>query len=103
MNVYESITKGLQEAIEYTEGKPTGRTVVLTNAELPTFSAEEIKEIRHSTHLTQSNFAFVLGVSPRTVEAWEIGVNSPAGSARRILSFIKQDPDFLEKYNLVST
>ena len=43
----------------------------VTVAELPQYHDKEIKQIREDLSLTQKNFAFVLGVSPKTVEAWE--------------------------------
>lgn len=46
MRVYDSIMTGLQEAIEYEEGRGTAKVVKISVAPLPDFSAEDIKEIR---------------------------------------------------------
>lgn len=52
--------------------------------------------------MTQSTFAAVMGVSNKTVEAWEKGTNSPAGTARRMLGMLKIDSTIPEKYNIIS-
>ena len=99
MSVYESIKQGLEEAIAYANGDTSkGREVTISISELPEISSEEIRKIRDMSHMTQSGFAELLGVSRRTVELWEKGVNTPAGPARRLMSFIRSDPDFINKY-----
>ena len=47
MSVYESIKKGLEEAIAYTNGDLSkGRAVTVFIPELPDISSKEIKQIR---------------------------------------------------------
>ena len=36
------------------------------------------------------------GVSQKTVEAWESGANSPAGSSSRIIEWLEKDNSLLE-------
>ena len=102
MNVFDSIMTGLQEALDYEEGKGSARTAKITVEPLPELAASDIKSIRCSAALTQQLFAAALGVSAKTVEAWEAGTNKPIGPARRMISIIRSDPDFLAKYHLVS-
>ncbi len=102
MSVYESILQGLNEAVEYQKGKINARTAKCTVNPAPEFDADEIKEIRLSFGMTQMTFAEVMGVSVKTVEAWEAGTNKPIGSARRFLSVIKADPSLLVRFNIVS-
>ena len=102
MNVFESIMTGLQEAVDYEDGKLTARTMKISVTPPPEITAEEIKDVRKQFRMTQSVFAAVLGVSVKTVEAWESGTNHPSGSAKRIISIIQTDPDFIEKYHLVN-
>ena len=101
MNVYEDIIAGLNEAIEYEKGKGKARTVKLTVAPIPDFSAEEIRSLRQDLKMTQGTFAAVMGVSSKTVEAWEAGTNIPLGTARRMLGLLKEDNSIPAKYNLV--
>ena len=58
---------------------------------LVNYSADTIKEIRKSTGLTQPLFAKWLGVSTRTVEAWETGRNKPSGPSSRLLSLLQKN------------
>lgn len=60
--------------------------------ELPEFGSQDLKAIRAQNKLTQAQLAIILAVSPRTVEAWEIGRSKPNGSARRLLQLISVDP-----------
>ncbi len=94
MNVFEEIKTGLNEAIEYEKGNLKANSKILSITPLEEFSASEIKEIRKSTGLTQVLFANYLGVSLKTVEAWESGRNKPNGSACRMLSITKSNPKF---------
>ena len=98
MNVYESIIQGLSEAEEYQQGKINARKTKLTIKPVIIFKTEEIKRIRKKTGLSQVMFAGSLGVSPKTVEAWENGRNKPEGASRRLLELIRDDPAFLTRF-----
>ena len=102
MNVYESIMQGLNDAIAYEKGESAARSARVTIAPLPEVSADEVKELRHSLKMTQSTFAAVMGVSNKTVEAWEKGTNSPAGTARRMIGMLIADNTIPEKYNIIN-
>lgn len=101
MNVFESIMTGLNDAVDYEKGEGKARTVKLTVAPVPDFSAEEIKALRHTLKMTQGTFAALMGVSSKTVEAWETGTNIPLGTARRTLGLLKSDNSIPTKYKLV--
>ena len=103
MNVFESIMTGLQEAVDYENGKIQAKTTRMTVEPLPDITADEIRSVRCDAGLTQSIFAAVLGVSVKTVEAWESGTNHPIGPARRMISIMKSDPQFIEKYHLINS
>ncbi|WP_240843591.1 DNA-binding transcriptional regulator [Acidaminobacter sp. JC074] len=57
--------------------------------------------MRTQLSLTQIAFASLLGVSAKTVEAWEKGTNKPNGSARRLMELLNADLDIPEKYRLI--
>ena len=99
---YKSIMKGLNEAVEISEGKLKGRKRKISIAPVEEFTNTEIRKIRNDLGLTQVMFAQLLGVSIKTVESWETGTNSPNGSAKRILGLLKEDLTLPEKYNLIS-
>jgi putative transcriptional regulator len=98
MSVYESIMQGLTEAVDYQQGKITARKTKLTIKPVDTFNNNDIKQIRQKTGLSQVMFAGTLGVSPKTVEAWENGRNKPEGASRRLLEIVRDDPGFLRRF-----
>lgn len=102
MNVYDSIIKGLNEAVEFEKGNVKAKTSMLSVAPLPDIKSDDIKNIRRSLDMTQMIFAAVMGVSVKTVEAWEAGTNTPSGTARRMLFLLKSDPKIPEKYHFLS-
>jgi putative transcriptional regulator len=58
------------------------------------YSNKEIREIRMKAGMTQSVFALYMGVSKKTVEAWEGGRSHPNGSAFRLLEVLStSDPN----------
>ena len=77
-SVYESIMTGLNEAIEdaQSEGKKLNRRTV-TIIPVKEYGAEQVRNIRNSVGMSQSTFAGYLGVTKKTVEAWEAGTNHP--------------------------
>ncbi len=93
MNIYGSIKAGLQEAVEYANGNCKDARVHTIRIEpVPAFTPAEIKTIRKELGMTQSVFASVIGVSAKTVEAWEQGITAPNGPSRRLLGLFKADP-----------
>ncbi len=98
MNVYESIVQGLTEAEQYQQGTISARKTKLTIKPVETFSTDDIKQIRKQTGLSQISFAGTIGVSPKTIEAWENGRNKPEGAARRLLEIIRDDPNFILRF-----
>ena len=101
---FESIMLGLTESLDFVKGDNSkARRASVTVAELPCYHDKEIKQIRENLNLTQKNFAFVLGVSPKTVEAWESGRNVPQGTAQRFLQMLQAGgKKMLQDYNVVT-
>lgn len=101
MSLYESLKQGLTEAIEYEKGRISLRTNTISITEPEEFNAHDIKSIRLCTGLTQAAFASAMGVSKKTVEAWESGRNTPSGTAKRLLAIIEEDPRFFEREGII--
>ena len=101
MSLFEEIKAGLNEAIEYEKGNLKANSRTLTITPIEEFTASEIKDIRKNTGMTQVLFAKYLGVSLKTVEAWEAGRNQPNGAACRMLSITKKDPQFPKRSGIV--
>lgn len=94
MNTFEKIKSGLEEAISFERGALQANTRTLSIAPIDSFTSDDIKAIRASVGMTQSVFAKYMGVSVKTVEAWEAGRNHPDGAACRLLSITKANPSF---------
>ena len=102
-NVYASIMTGLNEALEDAKNpKPILKRHTITIEPVKVYEAAEVKKIRNSTGMSQKIFASYMGVSDKTVEAWEAGTNHPSGAASRLLSMIEQDKELIIKFPFVS-
>lgn len=99
---YESIMAGLTEAVEDVREKKLPRRMV-TVLPVKEYQAEEVKAIRNRTGLSQKLFAGYMGVSDKTVEAWESGKNHPSGAASRILSMMEMDEELVSNFPFVQT
>ncbi len=102
MNLFDDIKTGLGQAIEYEKGNLKAKTTTLTVEPVENFKPEEIRSIRMETGLTQILFAKYMGVSVKTVEAWEAGRNHPEGAACRLLSMTRNDPTFPQRSGIVT-
>ena len=99
MSVFNSIVEGLQEAIDFEKGIDNGaRRKIIKIKPLPQYEAKEIKSIRNGLKLSQASFAELMGVSIKTVEAWESGRNVPQGPALRMLELLKDEEELVNKY-----
>lgn len=105
--LFDDIMSSLNELKEHAEGKPTGVVThhrkTATVADVPNFSPQEIKEVRLAAKMSQRTFAACVGVSAKSVEAWEGGRSRPDGAARRILGMMKSNPSFAEDMGLIIT
>ena len=103
---YDSIMEGLNELMAYAKGDAAKGRCRIREAPVvkpvKKYTKDNIKELRISLNLSQRSFAEVLGVSQRTVESWENGANSPAGSSSRIIELLEQDHRLFEHYNVLS-
>ena len=102
-NVFNSIMAGLNEAIEdATSETPILKRHKVTVEPVKVYEADEVKRIRNTTGMSQKTFASYMGVSDKTVEAWEAGTNHPSGAASRLLRMIEMDKDIIIRFPFVS-
>ena len=85
------IKEGLKEALAYEKGKASLETIARKRS-LPDVN---VKAERGSLGMTQKAFANALGVSKRTVEAWDTGWNTPSPTAKNLIHLISQKPDLV--------
>jgi len=67
---------------------------VSVNLTPATYSPRLVKQTRDLLRVSQPLFASFLGVSARTVRAWEQGVSTPSPVARRFMDEIRRAPDY---------
>lgn len=92
MSAYESIMQGLNEALDYANGKETG--AVVHQIAVPTV---DVAAIRASTGLSQGAFARSIGVAKGTLLNWEHGRRHPTGPAQVLLAMIAKKPSLVSE------
>ena len=60
-------------------------------------SGDYVKEFRNKYGLTQVALANILGVSKKSIEKWEQGVNRVGGSSAVLLTLLNENNDLLSK------
>ena len=65
-------------------------------------NGEYVKQFRKNHGLTQIALANIVGVTKKTVEKWEQGVNKVSGSSAVLLKLLNDNPDLLEQLYKVS-
>ena len=89
-SLFEDLREGLQEAIDYEKGSGKAKRTVFMITPVNKYSNEQIKSIRNKSGMTQAVLANYMGVSKKTVEAWELGRTHPTGPACRLLDILDQ-------------
>lgn len=76
--------------------------VILETAQSEEISANDVKRIRNDIfHMSQSSFALALGVSKKTVEAWECERNVPSGTTKKLLYLLENNTHLMKQlYNV---
>lgn len=59
------------------------------------FPEPDVKAIRERTGLSQTRFAYLIGVKPKTLQNWEQHRVRPAGPARALLKIVEANPGAL--------
>lgn len=93
VDFFAGIMSGLEKALAYEKGTAKAATIVRKRS-LPDI---DVAAERKTLGLTQKAFAKTLGVSPRTVEAWESGKSNPSRTARNLLYLISLDHSLIQK------
>jgi putative transcriptional regulator len=79
----------LLQAVKEMNARKVGR---VTQVQL-----NEVSEARNKTGLTQSQFAQVLKISPRTLQEWEQGRRKPSGAAKALIQIAFRHPDIIRE------
>jgi putative transcriptional regulator len=89
----DSVISSLREFINAVDrGESITVRRIKLNLEPRDYAPEEIKWTRENLRVSQTVFARLMGVSVKTVEAWEAGKNRPTGPVCRLLEEININP-----------
>ncbi len=88
--IANSIRKGLEEAVVYSEGK-------CPEAVVHEFSPIDVKNVREKMGMSQSEFASAFGISVSTLRHWERGDRVPQGPALVLLNVVEKEPQAVLK------
>jgi DNA-binding transcriptional regulator YiaG len=89
-SLFDRLSTGLQEGIEFARGERTLKTTVVTAP--PVVGEKEIRALRRQLHLTPEGFAELLRIKPKTVLELESGKQSPSGPVLRLLELFGSKP-----------
>lgn len=78
----------LESAKQMKEKKAARKTVVVVS---------DITRARNKVNMSQPAFAELMGVSVRTLQAWEQGKRNPSGAAKTLLRVAETHPEILRK------
>ena len=89
---YDSVKKGLEEALAHAKGQDVGARVHAIDVPEP-----DVAAIRARAGLSQAEFARSIGVAVGTVRGWEQGRRRPEGPARVLLALIEKRPGIVQE------
>lgn len=88
--LFERLERALDDGHRHARGEIELKTTLARIPDHPTkLTPDPIRNLRQKLHLSQSAFAKLLVVSPKTLQSWEQGNRTPAGSASRLLQFLE--------------
>ena len=82
---FNDLLKSIDEARTIRAGKRNPSRMI-------TFNPIEVKTIRKRLHVSQTQFAHLIGVSAATLRNWEQGRTYPEGAARALLKVAARRP-----------
>ena len=96
---FDELMTSLEDAAAFAQGDTSRARVVEVEANdpVPEYKAADVARTRQALNLSQRALASVLGVSTRTVEAWEAGRNVPSGAARHLLFLLDGDHSLVQR------
>lgn len=84
--LFEELVESIAQAGRIRQG-------LLKPSRVFTYRPMEVKRIRSKLHVSQSQFAMMIGVSKATLQNWEQGRREPEGPAKAFLRVVDKRPD----------
>lgn len=91
MSAFESVSKGLGEAVAFANGNTTGAKLHEV-----TIADVDVASVRKKTGLSQGEFAKSIGVAKGILLNWEHGRRHPTGPAQELLALIAKKPSVVQ-------
>jgi putative transcriptional regulator len=82
---FKSLLKSIKQADLIKKGK-------LKPGRVFSYSMPDVKAIREKLHISQIEFAHMIGVSENTIQNWEQGRRKPEGPAVALLKVTQSNP-----------
>ena len=94
---FAELKEAMEDALSFEHGKRRDLKITRIQAPRPpkAMSSGEIVQIRRKLNCSQTVFAMMLNISPKTVQAWEQGSRDPSDAALKLLSIAKRHPEVL--------
>ena len=83
---FDQLAKGVTQMKRHMTGKPVRGAATIELA------APDARQIREAAHISQSQFAKLIGVNLRTLQNWEQHRTRPTGPARVLLKIVAANP-----------
>ena len=84
-DTFNSIKQGLEEAIDFSNGR-------MNEARVFRPASVNVKALREKVRMTQTEFAAAFGISLGTLRHWERGDRAPHGPALVLLNLVQKEP-----------
>jgi putative transcriptional regulator len=93
----EKLISSARQAEEHSAGRRKLRTALIEVRPVQNYEPRQIQELRTRLDLTRGIFGSVIGVSPKAVEAWELGARRPSAAALRLIAELDTNPEYVRK------
>jgi putative transcriptional regulator len=100
-NFSEALKHSMEQALAHKNGDSSRVRIVVREKRTPRYSGEDVKRIRTKLGLSQNGMALALGVSKRTVEAWESGRISPRKASEKLLYLIENNDGIIDQLIMI--
>jgi putative transcriptional regulator len=83
--LFKDLVESMQEAGKIKKG-------LLKPSRVFDYKAVDVKRVRNRLHISQGQFALMIGVSKSTLQNWEQGRRKPEGPAKALLRVVEKRP-----------
>lgn len=94
-NLFDELVEGFEALSDERDDKVTLRRVSVEEGPPVTITAEEIRHVRESVHVSQAVMALRLRVNLRTWQNWEQGKAKPNTQAAVLIRLVEKHPEML--------